>query len=53
MITKNQTWINKATGEAVLILRVADIYVTYQTKAGAINSKHPMIFLQDFEEHKA
>lgn len=53
MITKDQTWINKATGEVVLILRVAGIYVTYQTKAGAINSKHPMIFLQDFEELKA
>ena len=50
MITKDQTWINKESGEPVLILRVAKTYVTYQNAQGDIGSKYPMIFLQDFEE---
>ncbi|MGP5531205.1 hypothetical protein ACTXMK_05295 [Psychrobacter celer] len=50
MITNEETWINKESGEPVLILRVAKTYVTYQNAQGDIGSKHPMIFLQDFEE---
>ncbi len=48
MITKDQTWYSKATGQAVLIMRVADIYVLYQNAQGDLANRHPMIFLQDF-----
>lgn len=47
-IAKDQTWYAKATGEAVLIMRVADIYVLYQNAQGDMSNRHPMIFMQDF-----
>ncbi len=48
MIAKDQTWYDKATGQPVLIMRVADIYVLYQNAQGDMVNRHPMIFLQDF-----
>ncbi|MGE6480751.1 hypothetical protein ACQKEI_05230 [Psychrobacter namhaensis] len=50
MIAEDKTWLNKESGEPVLILRVDKMYVTYQNAQGDVGSKHPMIFLQDFEE---
>lgn len=52
-MAEGQTWVNIETGEPVLILRVDNVYITYQNKAGDVGSRHPMIFLQDFEELKA
>jgi len=50
MITEDKTWLTKESCEPVLILRVDKMYVTYQNAQGDVGSKHPMIFLQDFEE---
>lgn len=47
-IKDGQTWYEKTTGMAVLIMRVADIYVLYQNTQGDLANRHPMIFLQDF-----
>ena len=49
MITKDQVWIRKETGEAVLVLRVKDYEVKYQEN-GHIKTMGDFEFKDHFKE---
>jgi len=52
MITKNKAWIEKSTGDEVLVTWVSDELVSYSKKEDVkmVRTVRQFMFMQDFEE---
>jgi len=52
MITKNKAWIEKSTGDEVLVTWVSDELVSYSKKEDVkvVRTVSKFMFMQDFEE---